>query len=165
MVQSNLVPSSFNCRLTLLKYQKTLYSMAESSPAVSYMLNPAKNQICDSSNPQISNWEYKGKVNKFIRKHCLFWNDMENYSLFLSNAQKSNEYQLNVVRSICAQYVSQASAVSLIQCPPGTGKTRLIADLLLHLFSSEKKPENVLVCAHSNKAVDNLALECLDIVK
>ena len=46
--------------------------------------------------------------------------------------------------------------VSLVQGPPGTGKTRVIVETIKLLKSHWKIPHPILVCAHTNVAVDNL---------
>lgn len=49
--------------------------------------------------------------------------------------------------------------LSLIQGPPGTGKTVTSASIVYHLANRNKKNGQVLVCAPSNIAVDQLALK------
>lgn len=46
--------------------------------------------------------------------------------------------------------------VSLVQGPPGTGKTRVIVETIKLLKLHWKIPHPILVCAHTNVAVDNL---------
>nr|CAD2126927.1 unnamed protein product [Meloidogyne enterolobii] len=45
-----------------------------------------------------------------------------------------------------------------IHGPPGTGKTKVIAEIV---YQSLKKNERIIVCAPSNKAVDNALIACL----
>ncbi|KII69346.1 Regulator of nonsense transcripts 1 [Thelohanellus kitauei] len=59
-----------------------------------------------------------------------------------------NESQLEIVRE------SLKKRLSLIQGPPGTGKTVIIAALVYYIVTRLGK--KVLVCASSNKAVDNV---------
>lgn len=58
--------------------------------------------------------------------------------------------------------------ISLIEGPPGTGKSVLITNLILQLLNGFKaiKPSmklRILVCAHSNAAVDVIAKQLIDI--
>ena len=46
--------------------------------------------------------------------------------------------------------------ISLVQGPPGTGKTRLIVEVIKLLKQHFKVPYPIMVCAHTNVAVDNL---------
>ncbi|RXK38247.1 hypothetical protein M231_04419 [Tremella mesenterica] len=46
--------------------------------------------------------------------------------------------------------------LSLVQGPPGTGKTRVIVETIKLLKSHWQVPFPILVCAHTNVAVDNL---------
>ncbi|OAF69073.1 hypothetical protein A3Q56_03166 [Intoshia linei] len=65
---------------------------------------------------------------------------------------KLNNSQKMAVKS------SMTTPVTIIQGPPGTGKTKTAATLIYHLSLYKG---NILVCAPSNVAVDNLA-EALD---
>lgn len=58
------------------------------------------------------------------------------------------------MRSIALMLSQRAS---LIQGPPGTGKTRVIVEALHLLKVHFEVPHPILVCAHTNTAVDNLA--------
>lgn len=46
--------------------------------------------------------------------------------------------------------------ITLIDGPPGTGKSRVITNLVLQLIYGDQalRPRNLIVCAHSNAAVD-----------
>jgi len=46
--------------------------------------------------------------------------------------------------------------ISLVQGPPGTGKTRVIVEVIKLLKQHFKLPYPIMVCAHTNVAVDNL---------
>jgi len=46
--------------------------------------------------------------------------------------------------------------ISLVQGPPGTGKTRVIVEVIKLLKQHFKVPYPIMVCAHTNVAVDNL---------
>lgn len=57
------------------------------------------------------------------------------------------------------------SHLTLIEGPPGTGKSRLIVDLILQLiFGTENgKTKKILICAASNSAVDLITSKLLKI--
>lgn len=54
--------------------------------------------------------------------------------------------------------------VSLIEGPPGTGKTRLITNLVLQFLYGKEvaQPLKILVCAPSNAAVDILTKNLIE---
>lgn len=56
------------------------------------------------------------------------------------------------------------NAISLLHCPPGTGKTHtivgLISSFLLKNLESDKRVK-ILFCASNNTTVDKIALACL----
>lgn len=62
-----------------------------------------------------------------------------------------NESQLKAVRAVLER------PLSLIQGPPGTGKTVTSATIVYHLAQQNSGSSQVLVCAPSNVAVDQLA--------
>jgi hypothetical protein len=49
-----------------------------------------------------------------------------------------------------------SNRISLVQGPPGTGKTRVIVEVIKLLKRHFRIPHPILVCAHTNVAVDNL---------
>lgn len=61
-----------------------------------------------------------------------------------------NQSQLRAIAMMLSE------RVSLVQGPPGTGKTRVIVETIKLLKSHWKIPHPILVCAHTNVAVDNL---------
>ncbi|KAH9820833.1 RNA helicase-domain-containing protein [Melampsora americana] len=65
------------------------------------------------------------------------------------NLPELNHSQVNAVKSVLQK------PLSLIQGPPGTGKTVTSASIVYHL--SKMNPGQVLVCAPSNVAVDQLS--------
>jgi DNA replication ATP-dependent helicase Dna2 len=52
-------------------------------------------------------------------------------------------------------FTESKSGILLWQGPPGTGKTHAIAKLISHFLKTSSK--NILICAHSNEAVFNVA--------
>ncbi|KMS94059.1 hypothetical protein BVRB_025210, partial [Beta vulgaris subsp. vulgaris] len=67
------------------------------------------------------------------------------------NIPMLNQSQIAAVKSVLQK------PLSLIQGPPGTGKTVTSATVVYHLSQRNKKSGQVLVCAPSNIAVDQLA--------
>lgn len=72
-------------------------------------------------------------------------------SEFLTSVKDLNEFQQEAVRlsASCKEF-------HIIHGPPGTGKTRTLVHLLQLLLKQRMK---VLVCSHSNMAVDKLIIE------
>ncbi|ODO06211.1 hypothetical protein L198_01443 [Cryptococcus wingfieldii CBS 7118] len=61
-----------------------------------------------------------------------------------------NRTQLRAIGMMLSQ------SLSLVQGPPGTGKTRVIVETIKLLKQHFQVPHPILVCAHTNVAVDNL---------
>ncbi|WVQ73931.1 hypothetical protein IAR50_003512 [Cryptococcus sp. DSM 104548] len=61
-----------------------------------------------------------------------------------------NRTQLRAIGMMLSQ------SLSLVQGPPGTGKTRVIVETIKLLKQHFQIPHPILVCAHTNVAVDNL---------
>lgn len=76
-----------------------------------------------------------------------------------------NKQQLKVLQTVYAKCLDQRPSISLIEGPPGTGKSRFITNLILQLiYGAEVKRElKILVCAASNAAVDIIARKLLKI--
>lgn len=68
------------------------------------------------------------------------------------NVKKLDKYQTEALEHILAL---EDGGLLLVVGPPGTGKTRLISTTAMELA---RRGENVLICSHTNRAVDN-ALE------
>lgn len=69
---------------------------------------------------------------------------------------------MNILKSIYNKFANKTEIqynISLIDGPPGTGKSRLISQIILQLLfgATMKIPVNILVCASSNNAVDVIA--------
>jgi len=69
-------------------------------------------------------------------------------NIFAPGLPELNHSQVNAVKSVLVK------PLSLIQGPPGTGKTQTSASIVYHL--SQQNQSQVLVCAPSNVAVDQL---------
>lgn len=77
-----------------------------------------------------------------------------------------NEEQDNILKRVYQRCGTTFDPnITLIEGPPGTGKSRLIANLVMQfLYGREiKKPKKILICAHSNAAVDVIAEKLLKI--
>lgn len=74
-----------------------------------------------------------------------------------------NSLQQEVLETIYTLCLKEKPNVSLVEGPPGTGKSRLIVNLILQLvYGSEvRKRLRILMCASSNAAVDIIALKLL----
>lgn len=71
-----------------------------------------------------------------------------------------NQEQYDALINISAQIMKTQSSISLIHGPPGTGKSLLITNLVIHLAKSRHRGR-ILVVAPSNAAVDVLALKLI----
>ncbi|WP_336328712.1 AAA domain-containing protein [Halovenus sp. HT40] len=61
--------------------------------------------------------------------------------------------ELNTYQERAAEAALRTDDVFCIHGPPGTGKTRTLVNIIAH---ATKQGDTVLVCAHSNQAVDNI---------
>ena len=64
---------------------------------------------------------------------------------------KLNESQENSIKN------SFRNKFTLIKGPPGTGKSTVLAIMAYHLIKLKKKNDKILICAPSNRAVDNIS--------
>lgn len=94
-----------------------------------------------------------------------FQTEHHGLELLSSLQDQLNKEQTQVLQSIYSQCLTQTPAVSLVEGPPGTGKSRLIVNLILQLVFGKdvSRRLRILVCAHSNAAVDILALKLMKI--
>uniref|UniRef100_A0A1B0C9U1 DNA2/NAM7 helicase helicase domain-containing protein n=1 Tax=Lutzomyia longipalpis TaxID=7200 RepID=A0A1B0C9U1_LUTLO len=77
-----------------------------------------------------------------------------------------NPTQMTTIEKVSAQCLNPRGTISLIQGGPGTGKSRIIANLVFQLLLHHNQlfPDmKILVCARSNAAVDYLAAQMMDI--
>lgn len=72
------------------------------------------------------------------------------------------DQSLNQSQQEAIQFALLQKHVAVIHGPPGTGKTKCLAEIILQLITRGKK---VLVCANSNVAVDNLLVKLLSAVQ
>ncbi|XP_055322824.1 uncharacterized protein LOC129578378 isoform X2 [Sitodiplosis mosellana] len=82
-----------------------------------------------------------------------------------SGYDKLNAEQMGILRSIYNKCLGTDISLSLIEGPPGTGKTRLIVSIILQLlFGLEMKRKlRILVLTSSNAAVDIIARRLMHI--
>ena len=57
--------------------------------------------------------------------------------------------------------VQTQQPVSILHGPPGTGKSRVLSEVIYQLINRNKN-YRILVCSHSNQAVDNLLSKCVE---
>lgn len=73
-----------------------------------------------------------------------------------------NERQIEAVTRVSKAALTEKPQISLIHGPPGTGKSKVIVNIVIQILSENPKSQ-ILVCAPSNAAVDELALRLLHI--
>lgn len=71
------------------------------------------------------------------------------------------------MRQICYRWAQKKGTITLVDGPPGTGKSRLIINLLVqfHRGYIPNRPRKILLCAHSNAAVDLICRRLLRMVE
>ena len=104
--------------------------------------------------------DYK-KIERESIENYLFENDI--LSKLVSSMKgfgELNKNQFLILKNVFS------NVLNLIQGPPGTGKTYLSSFITYNLFNFRKdKSEKILLCAPSNSASDNLALNLLKLNK
>ncbi|EDW18602.2 uncharacterized protein Dmoj_GI11996 [Drosophila mojavensis] len=74
--------------------------------------------------------------------------------------KKLNDHQMDICQRTWSRLIDDSTpSVTLIQGPPGTGKSAVISNLTLQCMygsSNISLDRKVLICAHSNAAVDNI---------
>lgn len=87
---------------------------------------------------------------------CLQENDLKNFKY--NGYDKLNEIQQNILMQTYLRAINPSKeSITFIEGPPGTGKSRLITNLVLQLqygLELRQLDRKVLVCAQSNTAVD-----------
>lgn len=78
---------------------------------------------------------------------------------------KLNRDQMSILKSIYNKCLSSVPNLSLIEGPPGTGKTRLIVSIILQLLFGKdmKRKLRILVLTSSNAAVDIIARKLIHV--
>ncbi|EDW76713.2 uncharacterized protein Dwil_GK19858 [Drosophila willistoni] len=78
-----------------------------------------------------------------------------------------SEHQRDIVMQTSQRVIDDGNAsITLIQGPPGTGKSMVLSNLCLQCLygdTANKRDRKILICAHSNTAVDNIASYLLNI--
>ncbi|XP_017958110.1 uncharacterized protein LOC108652433 [Drosophila navojoa] len=74
--------------------------------------------------------------------------------------KKLNDHQMDICQRTWSRLIDDSTpSITLIQGPPGTGKSAVISNLTLQCMygsSNISLDRKVLICAHSNAAVDNI---------
>ncbi|XP_017883205.1 uncharacterized protein LOC108626822 [Ceratina calcarata] len=88
----------------------------------------------------------------------------------LVTEDKLNQKQMEAVVKITQAVVQKESKLCLIHGPPGTGKSRVIVNIIMQILygsnrytTSVGNPFKILVCAPTNAAIDEIVLRLLDI--
>ncbi|XP_034102376.1 uncharacterized protein LOC117566876 [Drosophila albomicans] len=75
---------------------------------------------------------------------------------------KLNDHQIDICQSTWIRLIDDSTpSITLIQGPPGTGKSVVISNLTLQCMygrSNRHLDRKILICAHSNTAVDNITM-------
>uniref|UniRef100_A0A0C9QDY4 DDB_G0274399 protein n=1 Tax=Fopius arisanus TaxID=64838 RepID=A0A0C9QDY4_9HYME len=74
-----------------------------------------------------------------------------------------NHKQMDIVARVVATATEQAPKICLIQGPPGTGKSKVILNIICEILN--KKSTKILLCAPSNRAIDELVGNFLTVQK
>lgn len=76
---------------------------------------------------------------------------------------------MEAVARVTEAVEQKLSKICLIKGPPGTGKSKVIVNLITQIHygrgNNRKKPLRILVCAPSNAAIDEIVLRLLEIRK
>ncbi|KAK0176450.1 hypothetical protein PV328_000582 [Microctonus aethiopoides] len=90
--------------------------------------------------------------------------DKTKFPPLLITEDNLNSKQLEVIARIKNTVEENTAKISLIQGPPGTGKSQVIVNIIASLFI-EKSVDRILVCAHSNQAIDEVVSRLLKLKK
>ncbi|XP_074098426.1 putative helicase senataxin isoform X2 [Cotesia typhae] len=92
--------------------------------------------------------------------------NFKNYKFVTGDAL--NERQMVAVLSITNAVLEKKPKICLVEGPPGTGKSRVIVNLITEIMYGQNRYANndrrrILVCAPSNAAVDEITMRLLEI--
>ncbi|CAF4928041.1 unnamed protein product, partial [Rotaria sp. Silwood1] len=73
-----------------------------------------------------------------------------------------NDQQLSIIHTASHMFNSEEGRLHMIFGPPGTGKSRTIAGIVLHLLDQLFVGNKLLICAPSNNACNELTRRILD---
>lgn len=132
----------------------------DKSPLLRPILRPSDFPIC-RMNVHRMPFEYVGHVSEMtIQKPS---STLLTAIQFALQQEPLNGEQMKIVQQIYVRWAQNNRTLTLVDGPPGTGKSRLIANLLVHLIFGEKRPHRILLCAHSNAAVDVICRKLIKI--
>ncbi|KAJ8679254.1 hypothetical protein QAD02_015041 [Eretmocerus hayati] len=81
--------------------------------------------------------------------------------------EKLNQRQIEAVMKFTNSALDSTPKISLLVGPPGTGKSKVIANLVIEILYGEgrftKNPPRILIAAPSNAAIDEIVLRLLEI--
>lgn len=158
-----VIVKRFQCGIhELLNYNHVFWKVGPSDQKIYEWRDGCLDSLSriDSSNSQI--------VKKFLGKEKLTLKKDYKHSIFYKKYSEKLEH-LNEFQQEAAINTLE-NDFTLIQGPPGTGKTTTsaaILELLGDLMDDSNIPEfdKILVLADSNKAVDNLTLKLMELMK
>jgi len=127
-------------------YERMLEGLGYFDSKKTYMSKDIESLIIGSNKEKFSNKNEYINESDIPREKELDIQDLVNESIEL------NENQKNAIMK-CFKY-----KFSLIKGPPGTGKSTVLAALTYHLNQLKKKNHKILICAPSNRAVDNISI-------
>ena len=71
-----------------------------------------------------------------------------------------NDSQSRAISEVCNRWKKNETGMTLIEGPPGTGKSATISNAIIQLlYAEQKRRPKILVCAESNQAVDIIIKE------
>lgn len=117
-----------------------------------YFKQISKELIC--SNDELSSFLNKQYMNMHIDDKSIFYNFLENPTIISTSNAGPIVFPFNFnLSQIKASTIALTSNVSVIEGPPGTGKTETILNILMNLIMQNK---TVAVVSGNNYAVENI---------
>ena len=132
---------------TIGSYERMLEGLDNfDSKKSSLMCKDIESLIIGSNIEKFSNKNEYIKISEIPKEKELDIQDFKNENIELNKCQKNA-----IINCLKNKF-------SLIKGPPGTGKSTVLAVLAYHLNNLKKKIHKILICAPSNRAVDNISI-------
>ena len=127
-------------------YERMLDGLDKFDSKKSYMLKDIESLIIGSNKEEFSNKNEYIKISDIPKEKELDIQDLINENIELNKNQKNT-----IINCFKNKF-------SLIKGPPGTGKSTVLTALTYHLNRLKKTNHKILICAPSNRAVDNISI-------
>ncbi|XP_057331941.1 uncharacterized protein LOC130671857 [Microplitis mediator] len=126
---------------------ETIWGISPYLKLIDSLINLPNSPLCDAIlKPSINDYEFS------------IINNDDKFEIV--TADNLNQKQLEIVGKIVKTVEDKKTGIYMVSGPAGTGKTKVIVNSVLTMIH-RKSTEQMLICAHSNLAIDSIVLQLL----